>query len=86
VAELPLYSGDISGLLDEVPAHGMPASWGVCPSTPARLHTSLNTVLITLGLRRPSPWALAAGERNSADDFHFLKKDRVRIAFFDLNY
>ena len=62
------------------------ASWGVLPSTPARLHTSLNTVFITLGLRRQSPWAVVAGERNSAGDFRFLKRDRVRIAPFDLNY
>jgi hypothetical protein len=35
--------------------------------------TSLNTVLITLRLKRPLPWALVATERNSAGDFHFAK-------------
>jgi DNA-binding Xre family transcriptional regulator len=46
----------------------------VWPPTPAKLQTSFHTVLITLGLSRPSPWAVVAGERNSTGDFHFLKK------------
>jgi hypothetical protein len=29
---------------------------------------------------------VGAGERNNAGDSHFLKRDRVRIASFNLNY
>jgi hypothetical protein len=31
-------------------------------------------------LRRPSPWALVVGERNSAGDFHFLKSAVLSLA------
>jgi hypothetical protein len=64
-----LNRGDIAGILDEVPAMAWRVSWGVWPSTPARLHTSLDIVLITLGLSRLSPGTLVAAERNSAKYF-----------------
>jgi hypothetical protein len=80
VAELPLNRRDIAGFLYEVPAHSMAGVMGVWPSTPVRLQTSLNTVFITLGLRRPSPWALVAEERKSAGDFHFLKSAALSLA------
>ena len=57
------------------------ASWGVWPSTPARLHTSLNAVLITLGVSRPSLWAFVAGDRNSAGDFHFSGHSDVKLPY-----
>ena len=60
VAQLPLNRCDIAGFLNEVPAHGVAGVMGVWPPTPAKLHTSSQTVLITLGFSRPSPWALVA--------------------------
>ena len=82
VIELSLNRYDIAGFLYEVPAHSVAGVIGRVPPTLARLHTSLNTVLITRGLSRPSPWALVAGDRNSTGDFHFLKRDRVQILTF----
>jgi hypothetical protein len=63
VTELPLNRRDVAGFLYKVPAHGMPATWDPWPPRPASLQTSFQITLITLGLRRPSPWVLVAGER-----------------------
>jgi len=73
VAELSLKRRNIAGFIYMVSAHGIPGVMGRVPSTPARLQTSFQTVLITLAFRRPLPCALVAGERNSAGDFHLLK-------------
>jgi hypothetical protein len=73
VTELSLNRCDIAGFLYEVSAHGMAVVMGRVSLGAGLLHTSLNTVLITLGLSRPSPWALVVGKRNSAGDFHFFR-------------
>ena len=65
MAELPLNCGDIAGFFDQVPALG--GRHGGCGPRPARLQTSLNTVLTTLGLRRPLPWVVVVVVKNSAD-------------------
>ncbi len=61
VTELPLNRRDIAGFLNEVA--GVMERVTLDAGQTAYL---VEPVLITLGLRRPSPWALVAAERNRA--------------------
>jgi hypothetical protein len=83
VTQLPLNRRDIAGVLDEVPSHGVVGVMGsMALDAGQAVYLLLNTVLITRGLRRPSPWALVAAERNSAGDCHFSKEPMLTTGSF----
>ena len=52
--QLPLDGGHVAGLVDEVPAHRMPAEYGVFPSTPAIAQTSRQIWFTIQGYSRPA--------------------------------
>ncbi len=57
MADLPMNCRDIACFLYEVPAHGVAGIMGRVALDAGQAGYLLNTVLITRGLRRPSPWA-----------------------------
>jgi hypothetical protein len=80
VSELPLHGGNISGFLNEVPAHGVASVMGCVTLYAGQAACFVEHRIDPLGFRRPSPWGLVIGEGNSADDFHFLKSAALSFA------